>query len=96
MSAGIFRGATREAAARFSFLLSIPIILGAGLMQVLGAIGEPGSAAFLPLVLGFAAAAISGYLAIHFLLGFVRRRKLWPFAVYCRAVGIAALLANLL
>lgn len=96
MSAGILRGATREQAARFSFLLSIPIILGAGLMQVVSAIEEPGSVALLPLALGFAAAAISGYLAIQFLLGFVRRRKLWPFAIYCWVAGIAALLASLL
>lgn len=96
ISAGVFCGATREAAARFSFLLSIPIILGAGLLQVLAAIGEPGSSSLLPLALGFAAAAISGYVAIHFLLGFVRRRKLWPFAIYCWAIGIAALLANVL
>jgi undecaprenyl-diphosphatase len=96
ITAGMFRGLTREAAARFSFLLSVPIILGAGLMQVLGAVREPGGTALLPLALGFTAAAISGYLAIHFLLGFVRRHKLWPFAIYCWALGIAALLSNVL
>jgi undecaprenyl-diphosphatase len=62
ITAGIFRGLGREAAARFSFLLSVPIILGAGLTQM-----------------------------AHFLLGFVRRRRFWPFAVYCWVVGIAAL-----
>jgi undecaprenyl-diphosphatase len=96
ITAGMFRGLTREAAARFSFLLSVPIILGAGLMQVLGAVREPAGTALLPLALGFTAAAISGYLAIHFLLGFVRRHKLWPFAIYCWALGIAALLSNVL
>jgi undecaprenyl-diphosphatase len=96
ISAGIFRGLTREAAARFSFLLSVPIILGAGAAQILNAVGEPGTTAILPLALGFTAAVISGYLAIHFLLGFVRRRKLWPFAIYCWVVGIAVLLASLL
>jgi undecaprenyl-diphosphatase len=96
MSAGISRGLTREAAARFSFLLSVPIILGAGLTQIVKAIGEPGANAWFPLALGFTAAALSGYLAIHFLLGFVRRHKLWPFAFYCWAVGLAVLAATLL
>jgi len=96
ITAGIFRGLTREAAARFSFLLSVPIILGAGAAQILKAVGEPGTTAILPLALGFTAAAISGYLAIHFLLGFIRRRKLWPFAFYCWAVGLAVLAATLL
>ncbi|MDH7490224.1 MAG: undecaprenyl-diphosphatase UppP [Anaerolineae bacterium] len=91
ITAGIFRGLGREAAARFSFLLSVPIILGAGLTQMAHAIANPGATAWFPLVLGFASAAISGYLAIHFLLGFVRRRRFWPFAVYCWVVGIAAL-----
>lgn len=95
IAAGMSRSLTREAAARFSFLLSVPIILGAGLTQVVNAIREPGTTALLPLALGFAAAAISGYLAIHFLLGLVRRRSLWPFAVYCWAVGLVALVVNL-
>lgn len=96
IAAGVFRGLTREMAARFSFLLSVPIILGAGLTQVVDAVREPGATAMLPLALGFAGAAISGYLAIHFLLGFVRRRRLWPFAIYCWVVGLAALVVSLL
>ncbi|MGB9593677.1 MAG: undecaprenyl-diphosphatase UppP [Anaerolineae bacterium] len=96
ITAGIFRGLGREAAARFSFLLSVPIILGAGLAQVIPALGNPGSTAWFPLVLGFASAAISGYLAIHFLLGFVRHRRFWPFAAYCWVVGLAALAVNIL
>lgn len=96
IAAGIFRGLGRESAARFSFLLSVPIILGAGLSQMVHAVATPGATAWFPLVLGFASAAISGYLAIHFLLGFVRRRRFWPFAAYCWAVGLAALVANVL
>lgn len=96
IAAGVFRGLGREAAARFSFLLSIPIILGAGLTQVVDAVRAPGDIALLPLALGFASAAISGYLAIHFLLGLVRRHRLWLFAVYCWALGLAALGASLL
>lgn len=96
ITAGVFRGLGREAAARFSFLLSVPIILGAGLTQVVDAIADPGATTWFPLALGFTAAAISGYLAIHFLLGFVRRRRFWPFAAYCWIVGLAALAASVL
>lgn len=94
IAAGIFRGLGRESAARFSFLLSVPIILGAGLSQMAHAVASPGATAWFPLVLGFASAAISGYLAIHFLLGFVRQRRFWPFAAYCWIVGLVALAAN--
>ncbi|MBC7259409.1 MAG: undecaprenyl-diphosphatase UppP [Chloroflexi bacterium] len=96
IAAGIFRGLGRESAARFSFLLSVPIILGAGLAQLAPAIATPGATAWFPLALGFASAAISGYLAIHFLLGFVRRRRFWPFAAYCWIVGLAALAVSVL
>jgi len=96
ISAGVLRGLGREPAARFSFLLSVPIILGAGLTQVAHALGNPGSAGAFPLALGFASAAISGYLAIHFLLGFVRRQRLWPFAAYCGLVGLVALAVSVL
>ena len=95
IAAGLFRGMRRETAARFSFILSIPIILGAGLTQVVKAVGVPTGTAWFPLALGFVAAALSGYLAIHLLLEFVRRRKLWPFAIYCGVVGLAVLIATL-
>lgn len=92
MAVGMFRGLTREAAARFSFILSIPIIAGAGLMQLaeLGRKGGLGTEAPLLLV-GFVAAAVCGYAAIRLLLAYVRRRPLYPFAVYCVVVGILAL-----
>lgn len=96
IAAGVFRGLTREAAARFSFLLSVPIILGAGLSQIGKSLGAAGGTAWLPLVLGFVSAAASGYLAIRFLLRFVRQHRLWPFAVYCWLVAAAVLVAGAL
>lgn len=96
ITAGMARGLTREAAARFSFLLSIPIILGAGLAQVLKSVNSVDGAGWFPLALGFASAFMSGYIAIHFLLRFVQRHRLWPFAVYCWAVAAAVLISVIL
>lgn len=93
MSAGLWRGLRREAAARFSFLLSIPIILGAGLYKLKDLWGTPLAAESpVALLAGFLAAAISGFLSIRFLLGYLRHGRLYPFAVYCWAAGLVTLL----
>ncbi len=97
IAAGLGRGLDREAAARFSFLLSVPIILGAGAMQ-LGKLARAGGlAGEAPLlVAGFLTALVSGGLSIHFLLRYVRRRPLYPFALYCVLLGILGLAVALL
>lgn len=93
MSAGLWRGLRREAAARFSFLLSIPIILGAGLYKLKDLWGTPLAVESpVALLAGFLAAAISGFLSIRFLLGYLRYGRLYPFAVYCWAAGLVTLL----
>lgn len=89
---GLLRGVKREAAAHYSFLLATPIILGAGLLQLVrlfqaGAVGVQ----LPPLIIGFLAAAISGYLCIRFLLSYLQRDRLYVFAIYCWAAGIASL-----
>lgn len=92
ITVGMFRQLTREAAARFSFLLAVPIVAGAGLAQLARWIlngGEEVQA--LALLIGFATAALSGYAAIRFLLAYLRRRPLYPFAVYCAIVGVLAI-----
>ncbi|MGB9890849.1 MAG: undecaprenyl-diphosphate phosphatase [Anaerolineae bacterium] len=92
IAAGLGRGLEREAAARFSFLLSAPIILGAGAVQ-LGKLAQAGGlAGEAPLlVAGFLTALASGLAAAHFLLNYVRRRPLYPFALYCALLGILGL-----
>jgi undecaprenyl-diphosphatase len=97
MSAGLWRGLRREAAARFSFLLSTPIILGAGLYK-LKDLGDTALAAESPVVLvaGFLAAVISGFLSIKFLLGYLRKGRLYPFAIYCWVAGLTTLLVAVL
>lgn len=87
ISAGNTRRLVPVEAARFSFLLGIPAIAGAGLTQLPDLIdaGQFG----IDLVAGFAMAAVAGYLAIAWLLAALRRVGLFPFALYCVAVGLA-------
>lgn len=93
MSVGMFRGLTREAAARFSFILSVPIIAGAGLAQLVKLVRYGNIAAEAPLLLvGFMAAAVCGYIAIRLLLAYLRKYPLYPFTAYCVVVGILALM----
>lgn len=92
IAAGLARGLTREAAARFSFLLATPIIFGAGLLQMLRLATQwPPGLAPMPLLLGFASAAACGYLCIRFLLDYLQRRSLWVFTAYCWLAGLLAL-----
>jgi undecaprenyl-diphosphatase len=83
IGAGLFVGLRREAAARFSFLMATPIILGAGLWkgrELLG--GGLASGDVLPLIVGLVAAALSGLAAIAFLLSYLRRRSMFIFIAY--------------
>jgi undecaprenyl-diphosphatase len=93
ITAARFLGLDRDAAARFSFLLLIPIVAGATLFKGIGAVHEglpPGVGG--PMVVGTVAAAISGYAAIVFLLRLVRTASYRPFVLYRYAAGIAILL----
>jgi undecaprenyl-diphosphatase len=97
IAAGLFRGLKREAAARYSFLLATPIIFGAGLLKLLDLFEMENVTAHLPpLVLGFLAAAISGYLCIRFLLSYLQKGRLYVFAIYCWLAGGASLLVAVL
>ncbi|MCS7221944.1 MAG: undecaprenyl-diphosphatase UppP [Anaerolineae bacterium] len=97
IAAGLSRGLQREAAARFSFLLAGPAILGAGLLQVAQVvIGGEVNPDVWPVVIGFLASAITGYLCIRFLLRYLQRRRLYAFAVYCALVGLSGLVLSFL
>lgn len=93
MTAGLLRGLSREAAARFSFLMSTPIIFGAGLVSVrkLGA----GDLAALPFWVGVATAAVAGAASIGFLLRYLRRGSFRAFAFYRLALGLFVLVLAL-
>ncbi len=94
IAAGLARGIRREDAARYSFLLGTPAFFGAGLLQLLKAMDEPSNtlAAQAPMLLvGFGVSAISGFIAIRFLLAYLRKYKLYPFAIYCVVVSVIVL-----
>jgi undecaprenyl-diphosphatase len=89
MSGGLARNLDRTAAARFSFLMSIPIMLAAAGLEIKDVIQVPGLSGLIPAILvGILAAAGVGYLAIRWLLRFLGTHSLRPFAVYCAAMGI--------
>ncbi|MCP5420042.1 MAG: undecaprenyl-diphosphate phosphatase [Gammaproteobacteria bacterium] len=92
MTAGLAMGLTREAAARFSFLLSIPVIVLAGGLETLDLVREPQHAHWGGIVLGTAISAVSAYLCIHYFLKMLERVGMWPFAVYRLVLGIGLLL----
>jgi len=97
ISAGLFAGLTREAAARFSFLMATPIIAGAGLWKARELVGGGlASADLLPLAAGFATALVAGLVAIAFLLAFLRRRSTALFIGYRYALAAGLVIAVLL
>jgi undecaprenyl-diphosphatase len=92
ISTGRLRGLSREDAARFSFLLALPIILGAGAKALLDLRKNPEpSIGGAELAVGFAASAVVGYAAVRFLLRYLKTRTLRPFAVYLGLLGVALL-----
>lgn len=88
ITAGLLVGMARGDAARFSFLLSLPIVFGAALLKGLHLVRygvEPGMG--WPMLAGTVTAAVSGYVSVAFLLKFVQTRTLWPFVWYRLLVG---------
>jgi len=92
ITTGLFLGFTRETAARFSFLLSAPIIAGAGLKKTLE-LRHTGisNAEQMPLLFGFLASLIVGYLTIKFLMNFLQRNSLFIFICYRILLGMLIL-----
>ncbi len=89
---GLFAGQKREAAARFSFLLSIPAIAASGLLELKQALeGGIPQESFTPLIVGTIVAAVVGYLSIWFLLAYLKRNSTAIFIVYRLVVGAALL-----
>lgn len=88
ITAGIFLGFKRETAARFSFLLSVPAILGSGLLQLYEALEYIDTSGIITLVIATTASAISGYLTIGFLLKFLKSNSTFVFVFYRIMLGI--------
>jgi len=93
ISGGMFRGFDRPSAARFAFLMSVPVMLAAGGYEMLDVIRMPNLGEFLALlIVGFVTAAIVGWFAIKWLIDYLSKRSLYVFALYCAVVGLIILL----
>jgi undecaprenyl-diphosphatase len=92
---GMWRGLSREAAARFSFLMAIPIILGAALVKLPDMFRQGASGSAGAMILGVIASAIVGVISIRWMLGLVARKGFRPFAIYCVLASIAGILTAL-
>ncbi|MGH2710107.1 MAG: undecaprenyl-diphosphate phosphatase [Actinomycetota bacterium] len=88
ISAGVFRGLRRDAAARFSFLMSLPAIVGAGIISLPDV---PAGADWSRLAVGAGVSALAGFAAIATLMRYLRTRTMRPFAVYCVLFAAVAL-----
>lgn len=88
ITAGLFVGLKRDVAARFSFLLSIPAVFGSGIFQLFDSIEYLDSAMALNLIVATIFSAISGYIAIDFLLKFLKKHSTYLFVYYRIAIGL--------
>jgi undecaprenyl-diphosphatase len=92
MTAGLALGLTRDAAARFSFLLSIPVIVLSGGLETIKLLQSAIAPDWQALVIGTVLSALAAYLCIHLFLKFITRMGMWPFVVYRLFLGIGLLI----
>ena len=86
IATGLFVGLSRTQAARFSFMLAIPILIGTSIYKIPDLSGSGIGAG--AIIVGFVAGLISSYAAVAGMIGYLQKRGLYPFAVYCLVVGI--------
>lgn len=91
MCAGMFRGLSREDAARFAFLLSTPVILAAGVLKIPDLLGPLGNGIRPQILVGSIVSGIGAYLSVRFLMKYFQTRTLTPFAIYCVVFGLGSL-----
>ena len=96
ISTSVMLGNDKSKAARFSFLMVVPLILGKVAKDILGGEISIASANFTPLLIGFLAAFISGLFACNLMIKLVRKSKLKYFSIYCAVVGTIAIAFSLL
>jgi undecaprenyl-diphosphatase len=95
IASGMARQLDRPSAARFSFLMSVPIMLAAGGLATLDLFEVPNLGQFLPVIFaGFFTSAIVGYLSIRWLLAYLVRHSLVAFAIYCLVLAAVTILLS--
>lgn len=96
ISTSVLLGIDRTRAARFSFLMVVPLIVGKMLKDLAGGEFQLSSSEALPLIVGFVAAFVSGLLACKWMIALVKKSKLTYFAIYCAVVGSIAVIYSFL
>ncbi|HEY2575260.1 MAG TPA: undecaprenyl-diphosphate phosphatase [Streptosporangiaceae bacterium] len=91
MAAGMWRGLSREDAARFAFLLATPVILAAGVLKLPDLAGPLGKGIHGQILVASVLSGVGAYLAVRFLVRYLRTRTLTPFGIYCLIAGLASL-----
>lgn len=89
IAGGMILGLTRVAAARFAFLLSIPVIAGAGLLKMIDLIAIRETVSWLPIIVGSITSFVTALFVIHFFMTFIGRHTLWPFIWYKLLLAVA-------
>lgn len=92
ITAGLFLGLKRDVAARFSFLLSVPAVLASGMLQLYEALSFINSDMIINLIISTLVSAISGYLAIDFLIKYLKKKSTIIFVVYRIILGLSILI----
>lgn len=87
---GVTMGMDRDRAARFSFLVSVPVIFGSCLLELVKEWDSIVFTGFMPMLVGFIVSFITGFIAIKFMLKIVSKSMYYPFAVYLVVIGIAS------
>ena len=97
ISGGMLRGFDRPAAARFAFLMSVPVLLAAGGYETLDLVRHTSgiSAYLLPFAVGIVVAGVVGWFSIKWLMGYLNRNSLYVFADWCAALGAICVIAKL-
>ena len=92
ISAGLLRNFDRPSAARFAFLMSVPVMLAAGAYETIHIFKVPGMTQLLPgLITGFIFAAVVGWFAVRWFMGYLAKNSLYRFAIYCLILGLICL-----
>ena len=94
LSAGFLCGFSRKYAIKYSYIMLIPTVIGALIVELQNGVGHISVSDVGNCILGIAGAAFAGYFTIQFLLSMVRQKKLRRFSGYCMLIGIAAIVVN--
>jgi undecaprenyl-diphosphatase len=92
MVTGMFRGLSRQDAARFSFLLSTPVILAAGVLKVPDLTGRLGDGIHGQILVGSILSGVGAYVSVRYLMRYFQTRTLTPFAIYCLVFGLGSII----